>query len=160
MQRSPRRRILDVCFERIREGGLLECLQTKRMNRPTRFAQTFPRQVACAPDMLCCPFGLFIPQRLHRRVQLDDHAGESLRERVVNVTGHARSFFEDGGLALLLTNLLPMRRNHDVMSKCLGEFYLLRTTRSAIQVLNADESAHFSGYKHRDNKKLSTPPVH
>ena len=44
------------------------------------------------------------------RFQLHNYAGETLRERIVNVSRHPISFFQDGGLPALLSNRLVRER--------------------------------------------------
>jgi hypothetical protein len=49
---------------------------------------------------------------------------------------------------------------HHVMSECLGQFYLLGTIRFALNVLNANEAAHFSQHKHGDRHEFLAAFVH
>ena len=74
-------------------------------DRSTRFAETLAREFTCSTDVLRCSFRLFIPQGFDRCVQLNDHAGKPLGERVVNVARHPRALFQNGGVPLLFGDL-------------------------------------------------------
>src|SRR5580693_858899 len=79
--------------------------------------------------------------------QLNDHAGEPLRERVMDVPRHAISFFEDRSAAPLLSKLIELKRQHDLMGQCLGQFYLLRPIRCTIDMANANKASNLSTYQ-------------
>ena len=74
--------------------------------------------------------------RVRRSLQLHDHAGESLRQRVVNVAGHAITFRNHGRLTALLRQTHQLKRQHRLMSQRPGEFDFL-VTKSAL-LLKAD----------------------
>ena len=69
--------------------------------------------------------GIFLQKCFFGSLHLNDHAGEPLSERVVNVSRHAGSLFENGSLTLLFDELLSVRRHHDVVSEGLSEFDLV-----------------------------------
>ena len=67
-------------------------------------------------DMSDCVLGVFLQKCFFSRFHLDDHSGESLCERIVNVSRHASPFFENCSFTLLLDEVLPVRRHHHVVS--------------------------------------------
>jgi hypothetical protein len=48
-----------------------------------------------------------------------------LRKRIVDISRHARSLFENGSLTLLFDELLSMHGHHDVVSESLSKFNLI-----------------------------------
>src|SRR6266404_971109 len=72
--------------------------------------------------------------------QLDNHAGKTLCERVVNVARHSIAFFEDRRAPTLLGKLIELKREHDLMGERLGQFNLLRPIRGLVAVADSDKS--------------------
>src|SRR5262249_35447605 len=112
------------------------------MNGTARFGQTFARQLTCPADVLCCHFGLFIPQSVDRGVQLDNHSSKPLRQCIVNVAGHAIAFFECRGLS-------GLDREYGLVCESLREFDLRRLVRWPFGVADCEETLDFTSYKHR-----------
>src|SRR6266404_4982685 len=78
------------------------------------------RNLASATRTLHGGVGVFIEQGFFRCFHLQDHTRETLCERVVDITRQTGALFEDGSLALLLGDLLPMNSNHDVLRERLS----------------------------------------
>src|SRR5262245_58851050 len=92
---------------------------------------------------------IMIQQSFFSSFHLHDHPGEPLSERVVNISRHTGSLFENGSLTLLLYDLLAMRRQHDVMGQRLSELDLIGSIGSLFQMMNTDKPAKLPGHKHR-----------
>ena len=80
----------------------IERLRTKRPHGTSRLLQALAREIASPAEMLFCFLRQSFGSRIPGGFQLHDHPSESLRERVVNVAGHAITFCRDGRLAALL----------------------------------------------------------
>src|SRR4030095_5631002 len=76
--------------------------------------------------------------------QLHNHAGETLRKRVVNVPRHSISFFEDRSPLALLGKLIELNSKHDLMGECLGQFDLLRAIRSTVGMADSNKTLNMS----------------
>src|SRR5881394_1540741 len=74
------------------------------------------------------------------RFQLHDHAGKTLRERVVNVSSHSVAFSQDGGALALLGKFVELNCKHRLVSERLRQFDLLRSIGSPSPMTNSDES--------------------
>ena len=70
--------------------------------RDREVLQALAREIASPAEMLFCFLRQSFGSRIPGGFQLHDHSSESLRERVVNVAGHAITFCRDGRLAALL----------------------------------------------------------
>src|ERR1700704_6304698 len=77
-------------------------------------------------------------------LQLHNHTGKTLRERVVNVARHSISFFEDCGAATLLGKFIELKRKHHLMGERLSQFDLLRPIRGLVGVADSNKSPNLS----------------
>src|SRR3954464_10834144 len=80
--------------------------------------------------------------RVLRRFQLHDHAGETLREGVMDVTGHSVALFENGRALTLLGNFVGRDRKHDLVCERLGQFDLLWPIGRAVGMTNPNETSY------------------
>src|SRR4029077_18243043 len=120
--------------------ALIQRLWTQCMHRATRLAETFAGNLASATHTLHGGVGVFIEQGFFRCFHLQDHTGETLCERVVDITRQTGALFEDGSLALLLGDLLPMNSHYDVLCERLSQLYFVRPIGARFRVMDADET--------------------
>src|SRR3954469_11487753 len=80
--------------------------------------------------------------RVLRRFQLHDHAGETLRESVMDVARHAVALFENGRALTLLGKFIELDRKHDLMCERLGQFDLFRSVGRAVRMPNPNETSY------------------
>src|SRR4029077_20430616 len=85
--------------------------------------------------------------------QLHNHAGKTLRERVMNVTRHSVSFFENRSPPALLGKLIESKRQHDLVGEGLGQLDLLRSIRRTIDMANANKASDLSTHHQRHGEK-------
>src|SRR5438309_3636499 len=85
--------------------------------------------------------------------QLDNHTGETLRERVVYVPRHSVSLFKDSCALTLLGKFVELKRKHDLVGECLSQLDLLRTIRRTIDVANANKASDLSTHQKRHCQK-------
>src|SRR5437899_1777007 len=88
-----------------------------------------------------------------RCFQLHDHTSETLGEGVVDVPRHSISFFKDCGPLTLLGEIVELKREHDLVRQCLGQFDFLRPIRSTIDVANANKASDLSSHQKRHCEK-------
>src|SRR3954462_1040324 len=112
------------------------------MHGTPRFVQTFASQLTCPADVVCGRFGLFISKGVNRCVQLDNHAGETLCKRVMNIARHPCTLLQYHGMAPLLAQFGLVSCNHHMESQCLGQFDLFTTICSSFHMLNTNKAAH------------------
>src|SRR2546422_10201563 len=85
--------------------------------------------------------------------QLHDHTGETLGERIVNVTRHSISFFEDRSPLTLLGKFIELKREHDLVGEGLGQLDFLRPIRRTIDMANANKASDLSTHQKRHCEK-------
>src|SRR5439155_10523357 len=83
--------------------------------------------------------------------------GKTLCERVVNVTRHSISFFENRSPLTLLGELVELKREHDLVGERLGQFDLLRPIRRTIDMANANKAFDLSTHQKRHCQKPLCP---
>jgi hypothetical protein len=149
LQRSARSRVFYDRVKCIGKSSFLERLRSKRVHRPTRFTQTVAGEFTRSTDVTNSMLGIFLQECFFGSLHLNDHAGEPLSERIVNVSRHAGSLFENGRLTLLLDELLAVRRHHDVVSEGLSKFDFIRSIGPLFRMMNTDKPAKLPGDKHR-----------
>src|SRR5262249_13323036 len=149
LQRGACSRVFYDRAKCIGKSSFLERLRSKRVHRSARFTQTVAGQLTRSTDVTDSMLGIFLKECFLRSLHLDNHAGESLSECVVNVSRHAGSLFQNGCLTLLLYELLSVRRHHDVMSEGLSKFNFIGSIGPLFGVMNTDKPAKLAGDKHR-----------
>src|ERR1700730_1413268 len=107
--------------------------------------------------MFVCFLARVEGDRVLGRLQLHDHTGEALRERVMNVAGHSISFFENGRSVALLSKFIQLKGEHHLMSERLSQLDFFRPIRTAIEMANANKTSDLSTYEHRNRKKSFCP---
>src|SRR2546423_9622001 len=85
--------------------------------------------------------------------QLHNHTSETLRERVVDITRHSISLFEDCSMLSLLGKLVQLNGKHDLMGEGLGQFNVLRPISCSIGMSDSDKTSDLSTYQKRDREK-------
>src|SRR5207248_8063773 len=134
------------------QGRILERAWTQSEDRPSRFSQSDPRQIA-RPLNAVCRFGkIFLRNSAFGCFQLHDDASEALRERIVNVAGHAISFRHDGRLAALLRQAHQLNSQHGLVGQRLGQFDFVFLKRALLRETDADDSGNTSGDQHWDEE--------
>src|ERR1700730_2157003 len=101
----------------------------------------------------------FLPRaerdRVFGRFQLNNHAGKTLRERVVDVPSHSIAFFEHCRPLPLVGKVIELKRKHHWMGQCLGQFNFLRAIWRSIAMANTDKASDVS----TDQKRHSEKPL-
>src|SRR5262249_58867939 len=126
----------------------LERLRSKRVHRSTSFTQTVAGQFTRSADVTNGMLGIFLQECFFGSLHLNNHAGKPLSQRVVNVSRHAGSLFENGSLTLLFDEFLSVGRHHDVVSKSLSKFDLVGSIGPLFCMLNTDKPTKLAGHKH------------
>ncbi len=92
---------------------------------------------------------LLMPARdcILSRLQLHNHSGKALRQRVVNVSSHPVSFSEDGRKLALLGKLIKLNCERRLVSERLRQFDLLRPVGRPSSMTNADNSFNLSAHQ-------------
>src|SRR5882724_2982294 len=85
--------------------------------------------------------------------QLHNYTGETLCERVVDVSRHSISFFEHRSSLMLLGKLVELYGKHDLMGKRLGQFNLLGPIGYSVGMSNSDKTSDLPTYQERDPQK-------
>src|SRR5262249_36900449 len=124
-QRSACGGVLDDCLKCFGKSSFLERMRSKRMHRSAGFTPTLAGQFTRSPDRTNGMVASFLQTCFLADLHLYNDARETLSERVVNVSRHAGSLFENGSLTLLLDELLSVRRHHDVVSEGLSKLDLI-----------------------------------
>ena len=78
-------------------------------------------------------------------------------ELIVYITRHPRALFQEDGMPPLFSELGAMRRHHHMMGQRLSQLDLLSMVCARFNMLNTNETAHFSQYKHREGQKPLAP---
>ena len=86
--------------------------------------------------------------------QLHDYAGETLRERVVNVARQAISFLQNGRLPASLGEFIELNCEHRLVSQCLRQLDLLRPIRRSVAMPNPDEPSHTAAHEGWNSQEL------
>src|SRR2546422_6246933 len=81
--------------------------------------------------------------------QLDDHAGESLRKRVVNIASHPITLGYHGRLTTLGGKTGQLDCQGRLMGESTAQFDLLLSEATLLSETDADESRNTSGDEHR-----------
>ena len=90
--------------------------------------------------------------RLLGGFQLHDHAGEPLRQRVVDVARHAIALGHHGGLAALRGEAGQLDRQHRLIGQGLGQFHFFGPKPALLGEPNPDHARHLAGNQHRHDQ--------
>src|SRR5262249_12129666 len=93
LERSACSRVLYDRLKRIRKSSFLERLRSKSMHRSACFTQTVAGQFTRPTDVTDSMLGVFLQECFFGSLHLNNHACESLSERVMDVSGHTSSLF-------------------------------------------------------------------
>src|SRR5205807_9824853 len=89
------RGVLDRSLESIPERRFFQGLGPERADRAARFTQTSARQFTSTLQMTGRIFLVALRGCILSRLQLDNHTGETLSQRIVDVSRHPIAFIED-----------------------------------------------------------------
>src|SRR5438093_9104527 len=92
------------------------------------------------------------------RFQLNNHASEPLRERIMNIASHPISFFQNGCLPASLGKFIELNCQHRLVSERLRQFNLFRPIRWPVAVANPDESFNSPAHKGWNPQELLSSP--
>ena len=104
---------------------LFQRLRPQRLQRAPGLAETLAREVPRRHDVLLRGEPKASPTGVLGRFELDDDAGESLRQGVMDVACDAIAFSRHGGFAALRRQLGQADHQHGLVGQRLGQFDLL-----------------------------------
>src|SRR6266516_4337668 len=139
---------VDQIFQCFAQRFLLQRLRAKRLHRAARLTQTLAGEVPGSIKMAGGFHCLILGRGLLNCFQLNDHAGESLRERVVNVASHPIALGHHGRLTTLSGKTGQLHCQRRLMGESTGQFDLLLAETTVHSKPDADKSSDTSGDEH------------
>src|SRR5882672_7910162 len=140
---------LDQLFQRFAQRSVLQRLRAKRLHGAPRLTQTLAGEVPGSIKMAGGFARLILGHGLLNCFQLNDHAGKSLREGVVNVASHPITLGYHRRLPALRGKTGQLDCQRRLMGKSAGQFDLLLPETTLLNETDADESGNTSGDEHR-----------
>src|SRR5439155_23961451 len=154
VKRGSGSRVLNQSFYRFPKVSSLQSFRPQCVHRSARFVQTAPRQFAGALQMRVRLLASATRDGVLDCFQLHDYAGETLRERVVNVARQAISFLQNGRLPASLGEFIELNCEHRLVSECLRQLDLLRPIGRPVAVPNPDEPSHTAAHEGWNSQEL------
>src|SRR6266850_693926 len=140
---------LDQIFQRLAQRFLLQRLWAERLHRAPCFAQALAGEFSSSIQMAGGFHRLIPGHGLLNCFQLNDHAGESLRERVMNVASHSITLGHHRRLTTLGGKTGQLDGQSCLMGESTGQLDLLLSETTLLSETDADESRNTSGDEHR-----------